>query len=31
MEKVVWPKYPGGVAETIVDLMRKAVQEQKEV
>jgi len=28
MNIVVWPKYPGGVAEAIMDLMRKAVQEK---
>jgi hypothetical protein len=26
----VLPKYPGGIAEAIIDLMRKAIKEQKE-
>ena len=30
MREVVWTKYPGGVAEAIMDLMRKAVPEKTE-
>jgi len=30
MEKVVKPNYSGGISPAIKDLMRKAVQEQKQ-
>jgi hypothetical protein len=29
-EKVIKPYYSGGITEALIDLMRKAVQEQKE-
>jgi hypothetical protein len=28
-EYVVKPRYPGGISEAIMDLMKKAVEEQK--
>jgi hypothetical protein len=28
-EKIIRPRYPGGVSDAIKDLMRKAVQEKK--
>lgn len=31
MRTVVWPKYPGGITEALIDLMKKEVQKQKKL